>query len=85
MNQDFHRVVPQAHACKVNEHDVEKTDAIRVYCTQSSAPACWALQVRSTMRLANGRKGADYIVATASLQREDMLALRDAINVALAE
>lgn len=45
----------------------------------------WALQVRAPITLANGREGNDFVIATATLNRDDLLALRGAIDASLAE
>jgi hypothetical protein len=57
---------------------VERESAIRAYCEMSNA--AWVFQVRGPMRLRNGREGKDFVVATATLERDELLALRDAIN-----
>jgi hypothetical protein len=62
---------------------VERESGIRAYCEQWKS--YWVLQVRGPMRLRNGREGKDFIVATAFLEREQMLALRDAIDLLLAD
>jgi hypothetical protein len=62
---------------------VERESGIRAYCEQWKS--IWALQVRGPMRLRNGREGKDFIVATAFLDREEMRALRDAIDLLLAD
>ena len=66
---------------KVPGADREK--AIRLYCDQ--AGTTWALQVRGPIRLANGREGKDFIIAAAKMSREDLQALRAAIDETLAE
>lgn len=37
------------------------------------------------MKLANGQEGRDYMIATASLSPQDLVALRTEINAAIAE
>ena len=61
--------------------DFTREGGLCLYCTQYATS--WCLQVRDTIRLANGRAGKDFIVASASLNREDLLALRVAIDEAL--
>jgi hypothetical protein len=60
---------------------VERESGVRLYCEQ--ADGIWALQTRSPMTLRNGREGRDFIVSTASLDRDQMAALRDAIDILL--
>lgn len=56
--------------------------AIRLYCTQHQAT--WQLQVRGPLSTNHGRtEGKDDIVAGAQLDRQAMIALRDAINTLL--
>ena len=59
--------------------------AVRLYCTSSYDGGVWSLQVRTRMKRADGQPGAKSIAAIASLSREDMVALRDAIVTLLAE
>lgn len=81
---DFYRPLPFVNIIKADKKlDYEREGGIRLYCTQ--AGTAWALQVRDWIRLANGRKGKDFIIATASMSREDLLALRTAIDETLAE
>ncbi len=83
---DFLRPVAFTKIAKVT--GVERTRAIRIYCTQSvkfGADARWSLQVRGPATLANGSDGRDFIVATASLSLGDLRALRAAIDELLAE
>lgn len=63
--------------------DDAKKPAIRLYCT--SADTSWCLQVRAQETLANGTAGKKYLIASATLDRETMLALRAAINANLEE
>lgn len=62
---------------------VDRESGVRAYCEQWKS--AWALQVRGPMRLRNGREGKDFVVATAMLDREQMQALRDAIDRFLAD
>lgn len=58
--------------------------AIRLYCTMHAT--AWALQIRAPLSIGNGyQDGKDDVVANASLSREDLLALRAAIDEALGE
>jgi hypothetical protein len=66
--------------CKAN--DVEPERAIRLY---QASPDGWILQVRDHLLLHNRAKGKDFIVASASLAKEDLVAMRDAINALLSE
>ena len=76
---DLYRVLDHVHVNKVKL--VPPEDAVRLYCTQHGE--AWCLQVRGTMCLASGKAGADFVVASGSLYREDMVALRDAIDAFL--
>jgi len=60
---------------------VERESGVRLYCEQ--ADGLWALQTRSPMKLRSGKEGRDFIVSTALLYREEMVALRDAIDILL--
>lgn len=77
----FYKKVDHAEARKVDIADRES--GVRVYCMQHGGS--WALQVRTPIRLANGTEGKDYIVATASLDKQTMVELRDAIDAILEE
>lgn len=82
MSGEIYRQVDRAYAHKVN--DVPRTSAIRLYCERNKQ--CWGLQVRGPMKLnSKGREGHDFIVAHASLNLEDLKALRDAVDAAIAE
>lgn len=63
--------------------DVKREKGVRLYCDQHGA--AWSLQLRSPLTLASGHEGKDFMIATASMSREDLLALRTAINEALAD
>ena len=68
---------------RINAVDgVDRESGVRAYCEQTDS--VWAIQVRGPMRLRSGREGKDFIVATATLEREQMVALRDAIDRFLA-
>jgi hypothetical protein len=60
-----------------------KKPAIRLFCT--SADSSWCLQIRAHEKLANGQQGQKFLIAGATLDRETMLSLRDAINAQLEE
>lgn len=72
---ELDRTIDFTHISKVSGVPYEQN--IRLYSAQSHSQ--WNLQVRGPMRLANGRDGKDFIVATASLSLDDLRALRDAI------
>lgn len=78
---DLYRRIEYAQATKVN--NVDREPAIRLYCT--SLATTWSLQVRGPTRIARGKEGRDFIVASASLHVADMRALRDAIDGFLKE
>lgn len=82
MGLHFYRPVHSAGASVVK--DVEREHAIRLYCEQSGES--WLLQVRGPQRLGLGhREGKAFMVAGAMLNRDDLIALRDAINALLDE
>jgi hypothetical protein len=60
-----------------------KKPAVRLFCT--SAATSWLLQIRAHETLASGRQGLKFFIAGATLDRETMRALRDAINTQLEE
>lgn len=76
----FYRLVQCIHIKKVRKVPCER--AIRLYC--ESFNLSWNLQIRSPISISHGKVGKDFIVATATLTREEMEALRDAINESLA-
>lgn len=79
----FYRPIPYVDTIKANIKLAEHERAIRLFCDQ--AGRMWALQVRAPITLANGREGKDFMIATAKLDREDLVALRDAIDAMLTE
>ncbi len=81
--EQFYRVVDHADAMKVKR--VERERAVRLYCTASYGGGQWSIQVRAPIMLADRTEGRDFIVATASLDAEDMRALRDSIDAHLAD
>jgi hypothetical protein len=80
---DLYRALDRVDVRKVK--DVPPDSGVRLYCTQRGDGGAWCLQVRGMIRLANGQEGKDFVVASASVYREDMLALRDAIDAFLKE
>jgi hypothetical protein len=76
MSTDFYQPVKYGSITKVK--DVPRVRAIRLYCEQ--AGGSWGLQIRAPLNLQNRKEGKDFIVAHATLHREDLEALRDAIN-----
>lgn len=56
---------------------------IRLYCLQTNSS--WALQLRMPLGIGpfGTKDGKDFVIAHARLSRNDMEALRDAIDVAL--
>lgn len=81
---DFYRAISEyarARAVKNVEHE----SAVRLYCEQHGDR--WNLQVRA-IRAAGSHyygKGKEFIIATAPLNRDDLLALRQAIDALLTE
>ncbi len=57
--------------------------ALRLYC--ENADQTWNLQVRGILKRADGSDGKDFVVATAPLNRDQMLALRKSIDEHLEE
>jgi hypothetical protein len=77
---DLYRPIRHVSITKVN--DVPRESAIRLYCNQRGES--WNLQVRGPATRADGREGADFIVANASCSADDLRELRDAIDGFLA-
>ena len=74
----------KAGAIKVNH--VPRDECVRLFCEMHART--WGLQVRGPARLGgsfHGKEGKDFIVAHATLERDGMIALRDAIDKALQE
>lgn len=63
---------------------VPRDPAVRLYGTSVHGPT-WSLQVRGPHRLANGREGKDFMVASASLGLHEMAGLRNQITHSLEE
>ncbi len=79
---EFYRPLVHASITKVDAKHLDNLEpGIRLYCTQRGLS--WSLQVRDFVRLANGQHGKDFIVASASQSRKDLLELRAAIDEAL--
>jgi hypothetical protein len=88
-SRDFSRVIDHVDIGKYN-HGETRDRGIRLYCTASAAThggdnARYALQIFAPMKLANGREGRDYMIATASLSPRDLVALRAELDLAIAE
>lgn len=62
---------------------VPRERAIRLYCVQ--AGSLWNLQIRGPQERGNYSEGKEFIVATAPLCRDELVALRDAIDTLLTE
>jgi len=58
--------------------DSTSAGMVRVYCNMRGRE--WLLQVRGRERLASGRPGARYMVATAHMSRAALASLRNAIT-----
>jgi hypothetical protein len=76
--------VPRIRVHKCDQRDGRIERAIRLYCTQHGQ--AWNLQIRSPLGIgyAGMTDGKDDVIANANLYREDLLALRAAIDEALA-
>ena len=82
MSRNFYLPVEHGETIKANDCEGEDRErAVRLYCT--SMDRAWSLQVRGTIKRADGRQGKDFIIACASLDKEGMRALRDAIDAML--
>lgn len=62
--------------------NIDTESAFRVY---KSGPERVTLQVRGPLRKDNGESGAFGVIASAMLNREELTALRDGINISLKE
>ena len=62
--------------------DVNTESAFRVY---KSSPGRVTLQIRAPLLNSNFRPGCFGVIASALLNREDLTALRDGINISLEE
>lgn len=78
-DHDFYRAVLKWQTGTVTIKSRER--AIRLYCTNSGQ--AWLLQVRTPVSRADGSEGKAAIAAGATLLRDDMIALRDAITALL--
>lgn len=88
-SRDFIRPIDHVDVGKYN-HAETRDRGIRLYCTASAEThggdnARYALQVFAPMKLANGQEGRDYVIATASLSPQDLVALRAEVDAAIAE
>jgi len=83
----FYRPVKYANTCRVKPEHADRENAapetaIRAY---RCSPDAWTLQIRDYLRLYNGARGKDFVVASATLHAADLLALRDALTALLEE
>lgn len=78
MSGEFRRVIDWIRIRKVN---VEPERILRLYCELSGG--LWKLQIRGPLSLSDGSDGKAFVVATASLNRDSLVALRDACNAML--
>jgi hypothetical protein len=79
---DFYRPVAIPIATHIRAVSrVEREKAVRLYCVQHGQ--AWALQIRAPLTLRSGAEGKDFLVAHAALTREELVALRDAIDAHL--
>ncbi len=86
---DFIRHINYVEVAKYN-HVETRDRGIRLYCTASASThggdnARYALQIFAPMKLANGQEGRDYMIATASLSPQNLVALRAEVDAAIAE
>ncbi len=88
---DFYRPLPKPYQVRISKvmgclKGAERIErAVRLYCTQYAQS--WSLQVRGPegTGLMGYTDGKRDMIANASLGKDDLIALRDAINEALAE
>ena len=85
---DFYRPLTkpyQVRIAKAMDSKERMERAIRLYCTQYKSS--WSLQIRGPMGIGpmGYTDGTKDIIANASFGRDDLEALRDAINEALNE
>ncbi|MFA4971482.1 MAG: hypothetical protein WC683_02635 [bacterium] len=73
---EFYRPINYAEVA--SNRDAQREKAIRLYSTQHGA--AWNLQIRSPLTKSNGQDGAVFMIATASLNRAEMMALAEAID-----
>jgi len=85
MSINFVRPVARAYVFK-NEH-VPRRQAVRLYLesVERDETPRWALQIHAPVRRTDGSEGASFFYADAFLGKPDLLALRSAIDEALAE
>jgi hypothetical protein len=88
-SRDFIRPIDYVDVGKYN-HTETRDRGIRLYCTASAKThggdnARYAMQIFAPMKLANGREGRDYVIATASLSLQDLVALRAECDATIAE
>jgi len=82
MAEFFRETSPYTKAIKIPD-DSPRTPGVRLFCTQRGA--MWTLQVRANVELAGGRRGKDFVAAQAPMTRDDLRALRAAIDAQLEE
>ena len=88
LHRDFYREMPDSEhgiqrVAVRSPSDGPKESGIRLHCVQYKTS--WNLQVRGFFQTANYRKGKTWYYATASLGVEELRALRDACDTALAD
>lgn len=87
-DREFYRPLPDyrpdLQRVTVNSpSDPPEDSGIRLYCTRSLQQ--WTLQVRGFHQTRNFKRGKRWFYANAPLNVDDVRALRDACNAALAE
>jgi hypothetical protein len=79
-----HLIPAKAEAVNVPDAlDAATAGSVRAYC--SARRTTWNLQVRARERLASGKPGTRFMVASAHLGREEMVRLKKALDLLLAE
>jgi hypothetical protein len=81
MSDEFYKQLPYVEIRKVP--DADRETGVRVYCYTSGT--AWNLQIRGPMTLANQSEGKDVVIATATLEPQDVRDLRAALGRMLGE
>ena len=90
MGTEFYRKVERAGSYTLRDKGIEREQAIRVYRTfvgdEARETSRWLLQVRGPQWVGSGyTEGKAFMIAGATLNRKDLVALRDAIDTLLKE
>jgi hypothetical protein len=87
VSRDFWRTLERVEVEKIKLPGAPREPSVRMYCSASPRTfgdeARWTLQLRGPTRLASGRQGRDYAMATSSLSLADLVALRDELDAVI--